>query len=1436
VKRISRFVVRLGFGFALSLGICAVAQGQTPVGSYLRLDAQVVGPSTSPTLDSTIDLSGGDTVKWVHYFASRQSAPWVADAEQVMPAGFLWRAGQLKAPPNTSVKWKVGSNWVTQEPADAAALSALAWHTDPMLRIEFSSPTQRAVSFSDTGDGFRVIPYNGKLYLVNHHARESARPLNCRVALTGDRCPDFPADGKGVAFSGTADTPLVSSSGLQSITPENALEALNYATGELFVGVSTPSNTQVVCTNLNTLKSCGSWTYSDVKWNGGSTREIRSIQTLANLDTIGSKYFLLVATGGSNAKLLCYNISTKEPCGTTSYTLPRDRNGDHQNNMRFYTSGQLDGKLFFATKDRIWCHDPGTGAPCTGAGWGGVNGVKNGANSEGQVNRLWRISGGVVPIPLATQTGGPRGVCSTDPDYVDACRAIDGTVFTLTANATSFIRNNRSWAGEQYADMELGTVAGHFNAVSGPRIYMPSSTGKGVSCFDFSTDSVCPGFPMYASASDRKDKAYSVRFDPNRPNCLLVGGHGPKDEGATNLMPHEYPIFYMINVNTLGACSDSGSASGQNTLTVTPADYYKCDPVNARVDGWDSVRVSPTLAWGQNGLSGIEVTLKKADGTPLPEGLRNWSFPSGTYTLDISSVPYSEYPTLMVELKMLSAGTLSSTTAVGADVTWKGGPRQLCFQTQAPNPAACETTSKLTVTTGLAPAPGTPLETVVADKVLWSGVGSEGYAAAAVATSTRALSSSLSSGEGRTYLLQGRYDLRTFSGDLWGLTLDSSDKLEVNARVKASTGLTAANASARPMYLAKPDARGNMSIVSLALSNASTEQQAALNLGLDGRIDGKGAARLEYLRGIDGSVGFRARGGRLLGPVINSAPALIPVRAIAGLPEASHPGYAEFRNTVSRTHPMVVWGGNDGAVHAAEVKSSGLEEAWSLVPNVMLRKAAKFSDPALADIRLSPHFVDNVPMVGHADTGGTSGWKTVAVVTFGRGARAITAIDVTKTTLSQGAGVLFEYTNETHADLRDLGYIVSSPISSEALGSHQIVKLNNNRWAVLVGNGVDSNDQSDGGVAASGTGRPVLYAFYLDGASPRWSRFAVDELLASQSVAQTATQRVALSTGNGLSTPRPVDVNGDGKVDIVYAGDIKGNLWRFDLKNVSAPTVRNLYAAGAERPIHGAPVVVRNGRSGACPVAQTNGCWQVTFGTGAYLSPLRGTSNATLQRIVSILDVGNSSTTTDGVLVQQPYETLTSSASSVEFRFSAGAVINYLSGKRGWWIELGSREHTVSAPMLLPNGQVRLSTVRPTGIEALQCKPARSWVFQADPAVGPPTVDSFDFNNDGVIDAQDRMVSGADLEANGGTNFKRPPLAMAVSGTQLATPGLLLARKVGANSASLVFPSLNIDTGTHTGGAAGANGAAVASEPAASGLVRVGDRKTLGRVSWRSAR
>lgn len=92
-----------------------------------------------------------------------------------------------------------------------------------------------------------------------------------------------------------------------------------------------------------------------------------------------------------------------------------------------------------------------------------------------------------------------------------------------------------------------------------------------------------------------------------------------------------------------------------------------------------------------------------------------------------------------------------------------------------------------------------------------------------------------------------------------------------------------------------------------------------------------------------------------------------------------------------------------------------------------------------------------------------------------------------------------------------------------------------------MGNGYNSKNE-----------RPVLLIQYLDGNK---------ELLRIPATATNLTACTAEDlqksnnyenpchnvTENGLSTPRLVDINGDGKPDFVYAGDLKGNIWKFEI-------------------------------------------------------------------------------------------------------------------------------------------------------------------------------------------------------------------------------------------------------------------------------------------------
>ena len=141
----------------------------------------------------------------------------------------------------------------------------------------------------------------------------------------------------------------------------------------------------------------------------------------------------------------------------------------------------------------------------------------------------------------------------------------------------------------------------------------------------------------------------------------------------------------------------------------------------------------------------------------------------------------------------------------------------------------------------------------------------------------------------------------------------------------------------------------------------------------------------------------------------------------------------------------------------------------------------------------------------------------------------------------------------------DLGYIVSEPMNNRANGqTGQIALMNNGQFAAILGNGV-----------SSASGKAALYILFADGpAAGNWSGRYV-KLVADN-----------VGVGNGLSQPIWVDSNGDGKADIIYAGDLKGNLWKFD---VSSASPANWKVAYEGRPLF----IAKDGAGNLLPITSS---------------------------------------------------------------------------------------------------------------------------------------------------------------------------------------------------------------------------------------------------------
>lgn len=351
----------------------------------------------------------------------------------------------------------------------------------------------------------------------------------------------------------------------------------------------------------------------------------------------------------------------------------------------------------------------------------------------------------------------------------------------------------------------------------------------------------------------------------------------------------------------------------------------------------------------------------------------------------------------------------------------------------------------------------------------------------------------------------------------------------------------------------------------------------------------------------------------------------------------SFKGYKSFVATHKNRLPMLYVGGNDGMLHGF----SGVdgEEQIAYIPKAVVPELPKLSDPAYAH----RYFVDGSPFTGDvnvADSASPPDWRTLLVGTLGAGGKGYFVLDVTQPGGKSGTPastfapvnapdlVVMDKTLHpsatlvTGSDDEDIGHIFHPPVMDDnnPFKASQVALMNDNRWAVIMGNGYNSKNE-----------RPVLLIQYLDGLKELRKIVATGNQSLSTPINTTNDANVI---ANGLSAPKPVDINSDGKIDIVYAGDLKGNLWKFDLTstdgNVWSVTnwgsadatpcawkttvCKPLFTAvhsGKRQPITAPPTVKANDRGA--------GGMMVAFGTGANLTDA-DRSSTDVQSVYSILD------------------------------------------------------------------------------------------------------------------------------------------------------------------------------------------------------------------------
>jgi len=402
------------------------------------------------------------------------------------------------------------------------------------------------------------------------------------------------------------------------------------------------------------------------------------------------------------------------------------------------------------------------------------------------------------------------------------------------------------------------------------------------------------------------------------------------------------------------------------------------------------------------------------------------------------------------------------------------------------------------------------------------------------------------------------------------------------------------------------------------------------------------ADNINYLRGDQSKE--RQHGGHLrtrdwpIGDIVNSSPA-----------------YSEDTKTV-------YIGANDGMLHAVSDEGDGGKVLFSYIPGgVDLKTLGTLSALKYEHRFFVDGSIDVMPKAHH-------GAKTILLAAMGRGGRGVFSLDVSDPKTMSSTHVLWDDTvpASNTSYMPDMGYV---------LGGVFLRRANGHKRIALIPNGIDS---------PSGNAALIVREINADG---------------------SAAAPVVLSTneggGNGLMSLALADTDQNGTVDLVYGGDLKGNVWRWDFRNgvpAAGTQPAKLFSGTASRPITGGLVV-------SALTAQNRVF--VGFGTGRYISlsdaPTVGNPGPT-QRLYGIVDHGDDNppvTLTDAELTERkmygrgeykafdPYELLPA-------------------GSEGWYVDfLEAGERVIYPPNIAGPAMYITSAIPDTGkIEGNPCDSA----------------------------------------------------------------------------------------------------------------------------------
>lgn len=648
-------------------------------------------PAEAATASTTLQLSGrdaadpanqasvpsGGTLDWITTYDSAAPAPSEVQIDQAFSDGQTVVPDSLQVPEGWTVTTSTdgGSTYEPDPPSAETTDIRVSGLLAPGGRGKGASlPTPSSAIMpggATNGDGWVPILYKNLSFNVYHHKQPGpSGHIMCVDRTTGLPCPGYPArisSVEGPAGSGTDDMATVG----QPNVYIDSTGAFGLP-GDMYFPVQRDDDMGISCFNLELRTNCGYHPLGNLKRQPA----VGIPQMWDGIETSGTRLFGL----GGDGNMYCYDMATESACAGAPYAtgLPAFDPAAHKEFGTGASSGigqqhaLIDGRVYsvlnYTTQidataplqtlgARLNCFDPATDDVC--AGWSGnrtipgtVVSILNPLEAPGAITSVfeWRSAAGTT-----------KGICAaglnTTTARIITCYDPSGAVLAAPAEPPGLFD---------------GVPAGYTpmrQLQTGSRMYLATllasptatqATGLGI-CYDWIAAAQCDGF-------DSPQAWESV-------NGANTRDYGYSDDGSCLWGLGDTGFLWSFDRDT----GSSPCKKVMSNVQIEPSTEFYCDGGSGHARAWTKATVTG-IDLGD--VDSMVMTVRDADGTPIPGFERRDLVAEGSSAIDLSSIPIADKSRLQA-----SVAISTRSDAPWRDgtprlvVSFDGDPIQICVQT-----------------------------------------------------------------------------------------------------------------------------------------------------------------------------------------------------------------------------------------------------------------------------------------------------------------------------------------------------------------------------------------------------------------------------------------------------------------------------------------------------------------------------------------------------------------------------------------------------------------------------------------------------------------------------------------------------------------------------------------------------------------------------------